>query len=255
MWNGNAVPAGRFLLAALILLAGCDSGTAPRQEAAYEPPLPTARYRIDPERGRVWLLARDAVFVYDLARPERVTVPLPGWVTLDAAWSCPPDLALGPSGEAVVTSNTLPTLWRIDPDTLAVTVHPLALDADRDKDVGFSGLAYSAQQGAFIAASYAHGSLWSIDPRLERAQKIPVSAPLREACGLAVQSRSLQPVLSRLSDVCVSTPRGGYSVVLTPHSRSAQVYAAPCAGPSPFDIARFDHPGGGEPVARAVERQ
>lgn len=245
MWHGNAVPAGRFLLAVSILLAGCDPSTAPRQEAAYEPQLPTARYRIDPERGRVWLLAREAVFVYDRSRPERVTVPLPGWVTVDAEWSCPPDLALGPKGEAVVTGNTLPTVWRIDPDTLAVTVHPLALDADTDKDVGFSALAYSAEHGAFMAASYAHGSLWRIDRRLERAQKIPVSAPLREACGIAVRPRSLQPVLSRVSDLCVYTPRGSFSVVLTPHSRSAQVYAAPCVGPSPFDVARLDHPGGG----------
>ena len=246
MWHVNAVSAGLILLATSVLVAGCDTGAAPRQDPAYESKLPNARYRIDPERGRIWLLAREAVFVYDLARPERVPVPLPGWVTVDAPWSCPPDLALGPKGEALVTSNALPTLWRIDPDTLAVTVHPLALDADTQKDVGFSGLAYSAQHGAFIAASYAHGSLWRIDSRLERAQKIPVSAPLRDACGIAVRPRSLQPALSLLADLCVHTPHGGWSVVLTPHLRSGQVSAAPCADrASPFDVARFDHPSGG----------
>ena len=148
MWNGNAVAVGGFLLAtALVPLAGCDIGVAPRNEAAYESrqlELPNARYRIDPERSRVWLLAREGVFVYDLSRPERVSVPLPGWLSVDAPYSCPPDLALGPKGEALITSNTLPTLWRIDPESLAVTVHPLLLDADTDKDVGFSALAYSA---------------------------------------------------------------------------------------------------------------
>ena len=140
MWNGNAVAVGGFLLATtLVPLAGCDIGVAPRNKAAYESrqfELPNVRYRIDPERSRVWLLAREGVFVYDLSRPERVPVPLPGWLTVDAPYSCPPDLALGPKGEALITSNTVPTLWRIDPDSLAVTVHPLLLDADTDQGRG-----------------------------------------------------------------------------------------------------------------------
>ena len=103
-----------------------------------------------------------------------------------------------------------------------MTVHPLVLDADTDKDVGFSALAYSAQHGAFIAASYAHGSLWRIDSLLERAQKISLSAPIREACGVAVRPRGSQSALSRLADVCVHTPHGGWSVILAPDWRSAQ---------------------------------
>jgi hypothetical protein len=250
MWNGNAVAVGGFLLATtLVPLAGCDIGTTPRNKAAYgsrQLELPNARYRVDPERSRVWLLAREGVFVYDLSRPERVPVPLPGWLSVDAPYSCPSDLALGPKGEALITSNTLPTLWRIDPESLAVTVHPLLLDADTDKDVGFSALAYSAQQGAFIAASYVHGSLWKIDPLLERAQKISLSAPVREACGLAVRPRGAQPALSRLADLCVHTPHGGWSVILAPDWRSAQVSFAPCAEqPWPFDVARLNDLTGG----------
>ena len=251
MWNGNAVAVGGFLLAtASALLAGCDIGTASRNEVAYQSPqfeLPNARYRIDPARGRVWLLAREGVFVYDFSRADRVSVQLPGWLSVDAPYSCPSDLALGPKGEALITSNTLPTLWRIDPESLAVTVHPLLLDADTNKDVGFSALAYSAQDGAFIAASYVHGSLWRIDPRLERAQKISLSAPIREACGVAVRPRSSQSALSRLADVCVHTPRGGWSVILAPDWRSAQVSAAPCTEhPSSFNVARLNALTGGK---------
>jgi len=250
MWNGNAVPVGGFLLAtASVLLVGCDIGGAPRNGVGYESPqfeLPNARYRVDTERSRVWLLAREGVFVYDLSRPERVPVPLPGWLSVDAPYSCPPDLALGPKGEALITSNTLPTLWRIDPESLAVTVHPLLLDADTGKDVGFSALAYSAQHGAFIAASYVHGSLWRIDPLLERAQKISLSAPIPEACGVAVRPRSSQSALSRLADLCVHTPRGGWSVLLAPDWRSAQVSAAPCTEhPSPSNVARLNDLTGG----------
>jgi hypothetical protein len=250
MWNGNAVPVGGFLLAtASVVLAGCDVGGAPRNEAAYEsrqPILPNARYRIDPERNRIWLLAREGVFVYDLSRPERASVPLPDWVWVEAPYSCPPDLALGPQGEALITSNVLPTLWRVDPASLAVTVHPLRLDADTGKDVGFSALAYSAQHGAFVAASYAHGSLWRIDPLLERAQKIPLSAPVRDACGVAVRPRSSQRALGRLADLCVHTLHGGWSVILAPGWRSAQVSAAPCTeNPRTFTVAWLDHLTGG----------
>ncbi len=250
MWNGNAVAVGGFLLAtASVLFAGCDIGGTPRNEAAYGSPqfeLPNARYRVDPERGRVWLLAREGVFVYDFLRPERVPVPLPGWMSVDAPYSCPADLALGPKGEALITSNTLPTLWRIDPESLAVTVHPLLLDADTDKDVGFSALAYSTQHGAFIAASYVHGSLWRIDPLLERAQKISLSAPVRDACGVAVRPRSSPPALSRLADLCVHTQHGGWSVILAPDWRSGQVSFAPCTEhPRPFNVARLDDLTGG----------
>lgn len=245
MWNGNAIAARTLSLAALVgVLGGCDTDAVPRREAAQpawplEPP--TARYRIDPDRNRVWFLAREGVYVYDVARPERTAVPLPGWITVDGLYSCLPDLALGPKGEAIVTSNVLPTLWRIDPATLAVSVHPLVLDADNDKDVGFSGIAYSARHGAFIAASYAHGSLWKIDTRLTRAEKIPLSARVPEACGLAVRPRGPQQALGRLGDLCVRTPYGGWSVVFGPSSRSGYVSAAPCTDrPGSLDTAMLN---------------
>jgi hypothetical protein len=234
MWNGNAVPVGAFALAlAIVSIGGCDPGAAPPPAAkaardGRQLEFPNGRYQVDPERGRVWLLTHAGAFVYDLSRPERVAVALPDWLQVDPHYGCLPDLALGPRGEAVITSNTLPTVWRVDPDSFAVSVHPLALDADADKDVGFSGLVYSPQHGAFLAASYLHGSLWRIDRQLTRAQKIPLSAPIPEACGLAVRPPSAVRTLNRLPDLCVHTPRGGWSVVFTADWRSAYVSAAPC---------------------------
>jgi hypothetical protein len=235
MWNGNAIAAGVLSLAAVIVsLGGCDSGAPPSRDAAHEARLqpPLVRYRIDSERNRIWVLAREGVYVYDVSRPERIAVTLPDWITVDAPYSCPPDLALGPRGEAVVTSNVVPTLWRIDPDTLATSVHPLALDADTEKDVGFSGLAYSAQHGAFIAASYAHGTLWKIDALLEKAEKIPLSAQVPEACGITVRSRGPQQALGRQDDLCVQTQRGGWAVIFRPGGRATHVSAGPCTGPA-----------------------
>jgi hypothetical protein len=89
-------------------------------------------------------------------------------------------VAIGPHGEAVVTSNVLPVLWKIDPQTLAVSVHRLQLEADKDKDVGFSGIVY--RNGAYFAVSDLQGSLWRIDPLMRRAERIAASEELRGAC-------------------------------------------------------------------------
>lgn len=190
--------AAMFLLAvAGALTGGCDIRAVPPRQAvalphaAQRPHLPDGQSRVDSERNRIWVLTWDGVLVHDLSRPERVAISLPDWFWVGVSYGCPPDLALGPKGEAVVTSNVLPTVWRIDPDSFAVSVHPLELDADRDKDVGFSGLVYSQQHGAFLAASQMHGSLWKIDLLLTKAQKIPLATPLSDACGLAARPRTV----------------------------------------------------------------
>lgn len=147
---------------------------------------PAARYQVDPARNRAWSVNHEGVVLVEQSK-SRTVLALPEWVWVHEPYGCPPDLALGPKGEAVITSNVLSTLWRIDPETLAVSVHRLALDADGDKDVGFSALAYSREHGAFFAASYSHGSLWKIDPELVTARKVPQSAPVRQACGLPLR--------------------------------------------------------------------
>ena len=190
MWNAKAgTVRALFLAASMVLIAGCDIGAAPLQASngAPELRLPGARYQVDPARNRIWVLTPEGVFLFDVSRPERTAVPLPGWVWAGAPYGCLPDLALGPRGEAVVTSDVLPTLWRIDPDSLAVSVHALQLDADTDKDVGFTGLVFSAQHGAYFAASDSHGSRWRIDTLLRTAQKIPLSASIPQPCGLALR--------------------------------------------------------------------
>jgi hypothetical protein len=130
-------------------------------------------------RDRVWELRRDGVLVIDAAAPAKL-VALPGWQSAAEPYACPSALALGPEGEAVVTSNVLPILWRIDAKTLAVSVHSLALDADADKDVGFSALAWSSADAAFLGVSNADGSLWKIDANLGKGKKLAGLAPSRE---------------------------------------------------------------------------
>jgi hypothetical protein len=179
-----------FLIAPLLAVAGCDkpvpASSALRHAAGVSQADPSDfnRQRHDPTRNRVWMLSPEGVFLQDRSTGKLVEVPLPSWQWVDALYGCPPDLAVGPNGEAVVSSNIVPVLWRIDPETLAVTVHELVLDADKEKDIGFTGLVYSAEHGAYFAASEAHGSLWQIDPLLRQGRKIERLNPAREACSV-----------------------------------------------------------------------
>jgi hypothetical protein len=229
MSNGNLVTALARAILFLVSSGGCDIGAAPVQEARYASLTPqerasAVRFQVDPARNRIWVLTQDAVFLYDVAKPERIAISLPEWTWVGAKYACLPDLTLGPRGEAVITSNVVPTLWTIHPETLAVTVHPLVLDADSDKDVGFSTLAYSAEHAAFFAVSSLHGSLWRIDPLFRRAQKIALSEPLQKACGLAVRAQTQQKT-KRLAGLCVQTARDAWNIDFAPDQRSAYVRA------------------------------
>jgi hypothetical protein len=162
---------------ATTMLVGCEGSQQPA--AAQEPVL---GYQLDRERNRSVSLTREGVLIHkSVARPIRVE--LPGWIYAGAP-HCPPALALGPQGEVVVTSNVIPTVWRIDAETFAVTVHPLELNSDQDKDVGFAAVAYAPQQGAYIAHSKALRSVWKIDPALKRAEKLAATQIEEEPCAI-----------------------------------------------------------------------
>ena len=197
-----------FSAAVLLLVSG---------SAAADP----SRYRAQPERARVWAISDDGLFLEE-ARKPRLAVKLKDWMWASWPYACAPDIAIGPRGEAIVTSNVLPVLWKIDPDTLAVSMHRLELDADTDKDVGFSGLVYSERNGAYFAVNQHHGTLWRIDPLLRRAQKIALSEPVRGACSVSMQRQERTSPFSRL---CLD----GRSVNVAPDQRSAYVQAAGCS--------------------------
>jgi hypothetical protein len=167
-----------------------------------------------------WVIESGSLYLEQPGKPRRA-VELPGWHWAGEPYACAPDIAVGPRGEVVVTSNVLPVLWKIDPRTLAVSVHRLQLDADTDKDVGFSGLTYSARDGAWFAVSGLHGTLWRIDPPLRRAQRIALSEPVRGVCSVSMQR---QERMNRFSRLCLD----GRGVNLAPDQRSAYVQTTGC---------------------------
>jgi hypothetical protein len=219
----------RGLVVIAVLVAGCES-SVPQMHAG--PPAPArlfdVRHQVDAVRGRVWWLRRDGVFVHDLSRTDRAEVRLPGWQVAGEPYACLPDLALGPRGDAFVTSNVSPVVWRIDARTLAVTEHRLELDSDLDKDVGFSGLVYSPAHDAFFAASDAHGTLWRIDPQLTVARKVAIAAPIRGACALAVGSHVATWQAAKSTSLCVQATGGDWIIDVARDQRSAYLRAMSC---------------------------
>lgn len=183
--------------------------------------MPEGRHRLNAERGQVWMLSAGGLFVRDARSKQWSAIHLPGWQWAGEPYARMPDVAIGPKGEAIVSSNVVPQVWRVDPDTLAVTVHTLELDADHDKDVGFSVLVHSPQHLGFFAVSPMHGSLWRIDLNLRRAQRIALPEPLRGVCGVSAGP----------GGVCVYGALGAWAVHIAPDQRRALVHAAGCSAP------------------------
>lgn len=155
---------------ATTLLAGCVANSE------------VLRIRPDAERNRLWLLDQGAVTLYHSRSGKLLQrIVLPGWTFAGKPFGCPPDLALDASGAVFVTSDVLPVLWRIDPVQFEVTVLEVALDADQDKDMGFTSLAFAADE-TLIAANAIHGTLWRINLRALTAEKVASSAPVRGVC-------------------------------------------------------------------------
>ncbi len=196
--------------------------------SAQAEPLRTVQ---DAAHNRTWVLERDAVYMREAARIKRFD--LPGWMYIGEAYSCSPDIAIDGEGAAVVTSNAAPIVWRIEPATSQVTMHELVLDADEGEEIGFTGLAYAPDQGVFFAVSATYGSLWRIDPLLRRAQKIPVSEPLRHACGLSVEHAKAR----RIVVLCIHAMAQSRRVRLAPDQRFAYARHESCPEHGADDVA------------------
>lgn len=161
--------------AAAVLLAACDGSV--RREGPPEIGLEVVR--VDLAHNRRWVLREHSLTVYDHMNGRRLRhIILPDWVVAGPRDGCAPDMVLDSSGAALVSSNVLPVLWRVDPQRFQVARIALELDADTDKEVGFAGLS-PAGDGVLIAAGATFESLWRLDLRSATASKLatPGSRP------------------------------------------------------------------------------
>lgn len=179
-----------LFIAVAIAFAGCSETRRPlaepsaSSEAAATPQ--ALRVQADLPRGRRWELRWGSVAAYDAVTGQLVRiVPLPRASFAGTRETCLPDMALTRSGGVVVSSDAQPTLWRVTPSHFEVERFDIAVDSDREKDFGFSGLAWDADGKELYAVSAATGTLWRIDLESETARRIELSSPLTGACGLA----------------------------------------------------------------------
>ncbi len=178
------------IIAAGISLAGCLESREPLAEtsASGEEMLrQTLRVKSDLSRGRRWELDWGVASAYDTASEQLIRrVRLPGASFSAARESCLPDMLLSRSGALIVSSNAQPSLWRVSPSRFEVERYDIELDSDNDKDFGFTGLAWGADENTLFAVSAATGTLWRLDLVSAKASKIELSTPIRGACGLAL---------------------------------------------------------------------
>lgn len=164
-------------VAAAMLLPACDGSV--RREGPPEVGLEIVR--VDLAHNRRWVLRKDALTVYDHMNGRRLRqIILPDWVLAGPKDGCAPDIVLDASGAALVSSNVLPVLWRVDPQRFQLTRIALELETDTDREVGFTGLSFSPD-GQLLAAGATFPSLWRIDLSAGRARRIATLATGEDA--------------------------------------------------------------------------
>ena len=222
---------GGALITWALFSIGAGAPSLVRAEAPrWEETLPALRVQVDARRNRIWVLNSDAVYLYDIPTRRLIKrIELPDWLFVREVYSCAPDLTLAPSGAALVTSNVLPTIWEVDPQSLAARQHRLSLDADNDKDVGFTGLAFGRGGRDLFGVSSLLGSAWRIDLGARKAHKVRLSEPIHGACGLVVLDREVPKAGDAASVLCIAGPRIASSVELTSDMSEGRTISAPCS--------------------------
>jgi hypothetical protein len=154
---GNTI-ARVFLLIVFLSLFAAAAGARPPEAKLRE--MRALVVRADDLRDRTWVLSVDAVYLFEGERVRRFA--LPRWIYVLQPHASLPDLLVEPNGDAIVSSNITPSLWRIEPATSRFAEIPVALAYRAGRDMGFTALR-RAEDGTLAATSTIDGSPWRID--------------------------------------------------------------------------------------------
>jgi hypothetical protein len=170
----------------------------PKKLHGHAPALPldgrhnVLRVRLDDERARLWVLASDAVYVYDTPSSRLLARIAIDEIAQHSSEHCLADMALDAAGNAFVSSAMRPLLMRVDAQSLEASQHVLRPDVDNDKDFGLSALAFN--DGTLYAASATIGRLWKLDYATGTAQHVEISEPIFGACALHTAAHASRDV-------------------------------------------------------------
>lgn len=219
-----------ILIAGLLVAVITGAPAMARAETPrWKDTLPALRIQVDAQRHRLWVLNFDAVYLYDIPKRRLIKrIELPNWTVANEIAVCAPDLALTPAGAALVTSNVVPTIWVVDPRNLTAREHILQLDADHDKDVGFTGLAFGRSVRDLIGVSSLHGSAWKIDIAAGTAYKVRLSEPIRGSCGVVILDRGTANARDATPVLCIAGAKNERRVELTSDMRAGLTSATSC---------------------------
>ena len=203
------------LLFAVTVMTGCSNESNPTQSltagrTGNDNALPekwgisvrdALRVKTDTARSRLWVLGLDNVRVYDTVKKRLIRqIALPNWSTVH--FVCPPDMALDPSGSALVSSNAQPRLARIDASSFELTEYEIRLHERERWDTGFGALVFG-KDGALFAVTSSASSLWKVDLGRASARMVKLNTPLLNACALTTAAEGDQGAGTGITSLCI----------------------------------------------------
>lgn len=139
---------------------------------------------VDRAHDRRWELAWGSVAAYDIESGKLLrTLRLPHAFLSGSRESCAPDMIVDRNGVLFVSSNVEPKLWRIGPTRFEIEILDLELDSDREREIGFTRLAWNGDGSVLQAVNAATGTSWQVDVVAGTARKVGQSADY-EACAV-----------------------------------------------------------------------
>ena len=184
------------------------------------------RVKVDTARNRLWVLALEHVYIYDITGKQLIRqVVLPNRSV--AGFVCSPDMALDRSGSAFISSNVESRLWKIDADVFGIKAQEITLQAGMDRDIGFGALTFAAD-GALYAVTAHEGSLWRIDAATLKASEVGLSERMSGTCTLIAPRQSAQSVQLLAVMLCAAAEKNVRRIVVSPDSTRGQVSTEKC---------------------------